>query len=329
VRGGAKGGKKMDVLVTGGTGFIGSEVVRVLLKRGERVTAFDINPSTKLLEDVKDKVKVVRGDLGNFSHVLSVVKESKPRVIYHLGGMLSVPSDADPQAAFRANAMGTFHVLEAARLFDVEKVLFSSTLATYGLNIREGRIDDFTLQRPELFYGCTKVFCELMGLFYRRKYGLDYRGVRYPSIVGPGVKTPGIVQYNAWVIEECAKGRPYTVYVRPDTRCPIMYYKDAARAIVMLGDAPRESIQMVNYVVAGPTPAASAQELVDMVRAKIPGAKIDFKVDEEKQKIIDKLVLPVDDSLARKEWGWYPEYDQERIVEDFLEELRNHPERYD
>jgi threonine 3-dehydrogenase len=319
----------MDVLVTGGTGFIGSEVVRVLLKRGERVTAFDINPSTKLLEDVKDKVKVVRGDLGNFSHVLSVVKESKPRVIYHLGGMLSVPSDADPQAAFRANAMGTFHVLEAARLFDVEKVLFSSTLATYGLNIREGKIDDFTLQRPELFYGCTKVFCELMGLFYRRKYGLDYRGVRYPSIVGPGVKTPGIVQYNAWVIEECAKGRPYTVYVRPDTRCPIMYYKDAARAIVMLGDAPRESIQMVNYVVAGPTPAASAQELVDMVRAKIPGAKIDFKVDEEKQKIIDKLVLPVDDSLARKEWGWYPEYDQERIVEDFLEELRNHPERYD
>lgn len=329
MRGGAKGGKKMDVLVTGGTGFIGSEVVRVLLKRGERVTAFDINPSTKLLEDVKDKVKVVRGDLGNFSHVLSVVKESKPKVIYHLGGMLSVPSDADPQAAFRANAMGTFHVLEAARLFDVEKVLFSSTLATYGLNIREGRIDDFTLQRPELFYGCTKVFCELMGLFYRRKYGLDYRGVRYPSIVGPGVKTPGIVQYNAWVIEECAKGRPYTVYVRPDTRCPIMYYKDAARAIVMLGDAPRESIQMVNYVVAGPTPAASAQELVDMVRAKIPGAKIDFKVDEEKQKIIDKLVLPVDDSLARKEWGWYPEYDQERIVEDFLEELRNHPERYD
>jgi threonine 3-dehydrogenase len=319
----------MDVLVTGGTGFIGSEVVRVLLKRGERVTAFDINPSTKLLEDVKDKVKVVRGDLGNFSHVLSVVKESKPKVIYHLGGMLSVPSDADPQAAFRANAMGTFHVLEAARLFDVEKVLFSSTLATYGLNIREGKIDDFTLQRPELFYGCTKVFCELMGLFYRRKYGLDYRGVRYPSIVGPGVKTPGIVQYNAWVIEECAKGRPYTVYVRPDTRCPIMYYKDAARAIVMLGDAPRESIQMVNYVVAGPTPAASAQELVDMVRAKIPGAKIDFKVDEEKQKIIDKLVLPVDDSLARKEWGWYPEYDQERIVEDFLEELRNHPERYD
>ncbi len=319
----------MSVLVTGGTGFIGAEVVRILVARGEEVTAFDINPSTKLLQDLAGKLRVIRGDLGNFSHVLSAVKECRPSAMYHLGGMLSVPSDADPQASFRANAMGTFHVLEAARLFDVEKVLFSSTIATYGLDIREGKIDDYTLQRPQLFYGCTKVFSELMGLFYRRKYGLDFRGVRYPSIVGPGVKTPGIVQYNAWVIEECAKGRPYVMYVRPETRCPVMYFKDAARAIVMLGDAPKEAIQMVNYVVAGPSPAASAQELVDMVKAKLPGAKIQFQVDEEKQKIIDRLILPLDDSLARKEWGWKPEYDQERIVEDFLEELRAHPERYE
>lgn len=318
----------MNVLVTGGTGFIGAQVVRLLLSRGEKVMALDINPSTKLLDDVADRVEVVRGDLGNFSHVLSAVKRCRPRVIYHLGGMLSVPSDADPQASFRANAMGTFHVLEAARLFDVEKVLFSSTIATYGLDIRQDKIDDYTLQRPELFYGCTKVFSELMGLFYRRKYGLDFRGVRYPSIVGPGVKTPGIVQYNSWVIEECAKGRPYTMYVRPDTRCPVMYFKDAARAMVMLGDAPKESIKVVNYVVAGPTPAASAQELVDMVRARVPGARIDFQVDEEKQAIIDRLILPLDDSTARDEWGWRPDYDQERIVEDFLEELRLHPERY-
>ncbi len=178
----------MSVLVTGGTGFIGAEVVRILVARGEEVTAFDINPSTKLLQDLEGKVRVIRGDLGNFSHVLSAVKECGPAAIYHLGGMLSVPSDADPQASFRANAMGTFHVLEAARLFEVGKVLFSSTIATYGLDIREGRIDDYTLQRPQLFYGCTKVFSELMGLFYRRKYGLDFRGVRYPSIVGPGSK---------------------------------------------------------------------------------------------------------------------------------------------
>ena len=319
----------MSTLVTGGTGFIGAQVVRVLLEKGEKdIVVFDINPSTKLLDDVADKVEVVRGDLGNFSHVLSLVKNVRPTVIYHLGGMLSVPSDADNAASFRANAMGTFHVLEAARLFEVPQVLFSSTLATYGLDVRDDAVNDYTLQRPQLFYGATKVFCELMGLFYKRKFGLDFRGVRYPSIVGPGVKTPGVVQYTSWVIEECAKGNPYTMYVKPETKCPIMYFKDAARAIVMLGEAPLTVIKMVNYVIAGVTPIATAQELVDMVKARIPTAQIDFEPDLELQKILDKLLLPVDDSIARKEWNWKPEYNQERIVDDFLEEMRMHPQRY-
>jgi threonine 3-dehydrogenase len=319
----------MSVLVTGGTGFIGAQVVRILLEKGEkRPVVFDINPSAKLLDEAADQVEVVRGDLGNFSHVLNVIKTFKPKVVYHIGGMLSVPSDADPAASFRANAMGTFHVLEAAKLFEVAQVLFSSTIATYGIDVRDPIVDDYTLQRPQLFYGCTKVFSELLGQFYKRKHGLDFRGVRYPSIVGPGVKTPGVVQYNAWAIEECARGRPYTMYVKPETRCPVMYFKDAARAIVMLGEAPVENIKMVNYIIAGPAPAASAQELVDLVRARVPGASIDFQVDEKRQKIIDGFTKPLDDSLARKEWGWKPEYDQERIVDDFLQEMKMHPRRY-
>ena len=319
----------MSILVTGGTGFIGAQVVRALLEKGEKgIAVFDISSSTKLLDDVADRIELVRGDLGNFSHVLSVVRTFKPGVIYHLGGMLSAPSDADHAASFRANAMGTLHVLEAARLFEVPQVLFSSTLATYGLDMREKIIDDYTLQRPQLFYGATKVFCELMGLFYRRKFGLDFRGVRYPSIVGPGVKTPGVVQYTSWVIEECAKGNSYTIYVKPDTRCPVMYFKDAARAILMLGEAPVKNIKMVSYVIAGATPIASAQELADMVKARLPGARIHFEPDLELQKILDKLLLPIDDAIARKEWNWNPEYDQERIVDDFLEEMRLHPHRY-
>lgn len=319
----------MGIVITGGTGFIGAEVVRILLEKGETdIVVFDINPSTKLLGGVEDKVEVVRGDLGNFSHVLNVVKLAKPKAIYHLGGMLSVPSDADPVASFRANAMGTFHVLEAARLFDVPQVLFSSTIATYGLHTRVDVIDDYTLQRPQLFYGVTKVFSEHMGLFYKRKHGLDFRGLRYPSIVGPGVKTPGVVQYTSWVIEECAKGNPFTLHVKPETRCPVMYFKDAALAIAKLADRPVADIQMVNYVVAGITPIASAQELVDIVKQRIPDAHIKFKPDPELQAILDKLLLPLDDSLARKEWGWMPSYDQEQTVDDFLNELKVHPERY-
>jgi threonine 3-dehydrogenase len=319
----------MSTLITGGTGFIGAEIVRLLLEKGEKdLFVFDINPSTKLLDEVADQVEVVRGDLGNFSHVMNIVKTCKPQVIYHLGGMLSVPSDADHAASFRANAMGTFHILEASKLFAVPQVLFSSTLATFALDIQEDVISDYTIQRPQLFYGATKVFCELMGMFYKRKFGLDFRSVRYPSIVGPGVKTPGVVQYTSWVIEECAKGNPYTMYVKPETKCPVMYFKDGAKSIVKLGEAPVEDIKMVNYLIDGATPTASAQELVDIVRKKIPGAQISFDPDLDLQKMLDKFLLPLDDSIAKKEWNWTPEYDQEQIVDDFLEEMKQHPERY-
>lgn len=320
----------MSILVTGGTGFIGAQVVRLLLEKGEKeIVAFDINPSTKRLAEVEDQIEVVRGDLGNFSHVLSIVRTIRPKAIYHLGGMLSVPSDADHAASFRANAMGTFHVLEAARLFEVPQVFFSSTLATYGLDIRQEEVNDYTLQRPQLFYGCTKVFSEHMGLFYKRKFGLDFRGIRYPSIVGPGVKTPGVVQYTSWAIEESAKGSPYTICVKPETKCPVMYFKDAALAMVKIAEASLVDIKMVNYVVAGATPIATAQELADIVENRLPEAQIDFKPDLELQKILDKLLLPINDAFARKEWGWRSEYDQERIVDDFLKEMTMYPERYE
>lgn len=318
----------MTILITGGTGFIGAEVARLLLEKGEKKpVVFDINPALHRLDDVAEQTEVVRGDLGNFSHVLNVVEAVRPKAIYHLGGMLSVPSDADPSSALRANVLGTFHVLEAARLFEVPQVLFSSTLATYARDIQEEVISDYTLQRPQLFYGAAKVFCEHLGLFYKRKYGLDFRGVRYPSIVGPGVKTPGVVQYTSWAIEESAKGKPFTIWVTPDASIPVMYFKDAARALVLLSEAPVQNIKMVNYVIAGPTPSPSAGELAELVRAKVPGAQIDFKPDPERQGSV--AFQPIDDSNARKEWNWAPHYyNQERIVDDFLRELELHPKRY-
>jgi threonine 3-dehydrogenase len=319
----------MTMLVTGGTGFVGAEVVRLLLAKGEHEpVAFDLNPSTQRLDDVAEHARVVRGDLGNFSHVLDVVQRTRPTVIYHLGGMLSVPSEADPAAALRANALGTFHVLEAARLFGVPRVVFSSTIGTYGLDIQQPVIDDYTLQRPQLFYGATKLFCEHMGLFYKRKHGLDFRAVRYPGVVGPGIKTPGVGQYASWAIEEAAKGAPFTIWVTPETRCPIIYFKDAARAFVELAAAPVARIKTVNYLIAGATPIASAGELAAVVRTKVPGAQIDFKPDLQLQPILDKLFLPIDDRHARDEWDWHSEYDQERVVDDFLDELQRHPQRY-
>jgi threonine 3-dehydrogenase len=317
----------MNILITGGMGFIGAEIARLLVGRGScNVTLFDVKDSRERIEDVADAVSVVLGDVGNFSHVLDAVRASRADVVYHLGSMLSVPSDQDPPAAFHVNAMGTFHVFEAARLLGVSKVVFSSSIATYGRDLGEGPTDDLALQRPEIFYGACKLFGEHMGLFYRRKYGIDYRCVRYPSIVGPGVRTPGSLQYTSWVIENAAKGRPFTMWVRPDTRVPILYFKDAALATVALADAPADRITMINYLLSGPRP--TALELTDAVKSRFPEAEIHFEVDDELQSRLDQAIRPLDDRFAREEWGWKPSYDLEGMVDDFLAELTQHPHRY-
>jgi len=309
-------------LITGGAGFVGLEVARQLLDRGETgITVFSRNPSQHRLGDLHDRVTAVAGDVGNFSHVLDVVKACRPAVIYHLGAMLSVPSEADPASAIQTNAMGTFYVLEAARLFEVGQVVFSSSIGTYGFGLPEGPIDDLTLQRPMFFYGATKAFGEHMGLFFKRKYGLDFRGIRYPSVIGPGVTTPGAVQYTSWMIEHAVQGKPFTVWVTPETRMPVMHVSEAATATIGLAEAPVADIRMVNYLVDGMKPTPSAGEIAEMVRAKIPGAEIDFQPDPAIHVLIDQMVRPLDDAIARSEWGWQPTHSLERIVDAFVEAM--------
>ena len=308
----------MTVLITGGAGFVGLGIAQQLLKNDEEIVIFSRNPSPNRLGDLANCVKAVAGDVGNFSHILDVVKRFRPRIIYHLGAMLSVPSDADPASAIQTNAMGTFYVLEAARMFDVERVVFSSSVGTYGTDMPEGPIDDYTIQRPVFFYGAPKTFGEHMGLFYKRKYGLDFRGIRYPSVIGPGVTTSGAVQYTSWVIEHAAQGRPFTIWVRPDTAMPIMYLTEAAAATIRLADAPVECIKTVNYVGDGVKPTPSAGDLAQAVRAKVPGAIIEFQPDPAIQDALDDMIRPLDDAKAREEWGWQPTHSLEKIVEDFL-----------
>ena len=311
----------MATLITGGAGFVGLEVARQLLDGGETdVTVFSRNPSPARLGDLTDRVNAVAGDVGNFSHVLDVVKTTRPEVIYHLGAMLSVPSDADPASAIQTNAMGTFYVLEAARLFDVRQVIFSSSIGSYGRDIEGETLTDTTLQRPVLFYGATKAFGEHMGLVFKRKYGLDFRGIRYPSVVGPGVTTPGIVQYTSWMIEESAKGNPFTVWTTPETTVPIMYITEAAAATVQLAQAPLENIKMVNYLVDGAKPTPTAGEMAEAVRAKIPNAQIDFVPDPTKPMLHGRWQT-IDDSSAREEWGWQPTHDLSSMIDDFLASL--------
>ena len=211
-------------------------------------------------------------------------------------------------------------MLEAARLFDVPQVLFASSVVTYGPGLEVESISDTTLQRPQLFYGATKVFGEHMGQYYKTRYGIDFRGLRYPSVVGPNVTTPAVVQFTSWVIEQSARGNAYEMPVSTSARVPIMYYKDAARAMIELGNAPLKSIKTGMYNIAGISPVPSAEELATCIKSRVPGARITFLPDSDATSGLENLP-PMSDVNAHAEWGWTPQYDLDGTVDDFLEEM--------
>jgi threonine 3-dehydrogenase len=319
----------MSILVTGGTGFIGVGLAHKLVEKGEDVVLFDVAPQYERVAELKDKVKVVQGDLKVWPEVLNVVKENEVEGIFHLGSMLSTPSDNNPWASFQVNVVGTMHVLEAARLFGVKRMVFPSSIVTFGLGAGEVLTDE-TIQRPITMYGSGKLYGELLGRFYRRKFGLDFRCLRYCSVIGPGVKTMAVTQYNAWMIENAALGKPYECFVTEDTAIPVMYFKDAIRAIAMLYDAPEEQIKTVCYNVSGVSPAQTARELELAIKKFIPGAKITYKPDPSVMEYHKAQKVKIfDDRRAREEWGWEPAHsDVEKVVEDFIQEVRTRAHFY-
>jgi nucleoside-diphosphate-sugar epimerase len=315
------------VLVTGATGFIGAHLLRLLIEMGvDRVVAGDIEGTTKHLEGILNKVEVVRTDVCSFSSVLRLVSGCKPRVIYHLAAVSAPGCDVDPETGIRTNAIGTYHILEAARLLDVEQVIFASSIRIFSAAPGgDPELHDYSLARPETIYGAATLFAENIGLVYRTQYGFDYRGLRLPVVVGPGATTRGLLEYFNAVIASSVNDMPYTIYVAPYTRIPVMHVEDAARALFELAQAPLAQIRTVNYIVLGPTPPPTAQELVSAINLKIPTARINFEVNHQLQQII-KAVLPqrFDDRYAREEWGWNYRYDVLNIVDDFLADVKRH-----
>jgi nucleoside-diphosphate-sugar epimerase len=320
----------MSILITGGTGFIGAEIVRQLLNEGidHAIHVAHRRGRFERIRDLIDQVTLHQLDLADPEAIGALVDKTRPDVIFHFGAVLTGPGQANPQSAVEANAIGTYALLEAARLADVRQIVFASSIGTYGSDIRAPIIDDETIQRPITVYGVTKVFGEHLGAFYRRRYGLDFRCLRYPSIIGPGVTTPSVVQYTSWAIEESAKGNAFTITVRPDFAVPVMYYKDAARAAIGLSRAQHENLVTFTYLVDGHRPTPTAAQLADSVRTRLPEARIDFAPDPEVQPMLDEAVRPIDDSRARAEWAWTPKYDLDKMVADFLVEMDAHPGRF-
>lgn len=320
----------MRALITGGCGFLGSTLARSLMKEGLRPVLLDVAPIGPVLNDVRDGFDYVHGSQTNLSFLLSCVQEHAIDTVFHLGGMLSAPSERDPWSAFDVNVVGTYNVLEACRIGGVKQVIYGSTIATYSQDIATDFIDDRTLQRPTSMYGTTKVFGELLGRFYRRKFGLDFRGVRLPSVVGPGAKTAHMSIYNAWAIEYPLRGKPYRLLCEPKTRCPVIYFKDAARSLLELSRAPQTQIQTIVYNLAGIIPAFSAEELVQEVKRRVPDADLRFHPDPLIVELLRELgQLRILDEAARREWGWSPHYSLTAMIDDFMEEFRQNRHWYE
>jgi len=308
----------MTILITGGTGFIGAEIVRLLVNSGhDDVVVAHRSGNFDRIGDIIDRVQTVQADLGDDRAIDTLVQDTRPDQLFHFGATLTGPGEADPAALIRSNVSGVITLFEAARQAGTKQLIFASSIGTYGRDLApDGPVSDLSLQRPNTLYGVSKVFAENLGAWYRSKHNLDFRSLRYPAIVGPGVTTKSLAQYTSWMIEQPALGQPFSVWTGPQTVIPILYYKDAARAAVELAAAPIDRIISMNYLVDGP-PTPNAGQIADAVRAHLADADISFDIDPEAAVSLARN-LTIDDSAARSEWGWNPAFDLDAMIADII-----------
>ena len=315
----------MAKLITGGLGFIGTYLARTLLEKGEEVVLFDVITHSPLIKDLKNKVKMVQGDLASWADVLHTIRDHKIDAIYHTGALLSASAEEKPITAYHVNAGGTFHVLEAARLFKVKRVIYLSTIASYGLGIPD-IVNEDTIQMPISMYGVTKVFSERLGEYYYRKFGVDFRGVRLPAVIGPGRGGGGASAYSTLMISEPALGRPYEVFVEEDVRMPLLYVKDAVDCLIRLYEAKDTRLKRRVYCIAGFSP--TAKEIFNAVKKVLPKADLRFKPNKELTEIVRSWPKFLDETRAKEEWGWKTQYNLNDSVKSFIQEVQAHPEIY-
>ncbi|MFC1992753.1 NAD-dependent epimerase/dehydratase family protein [Chloroflexota bacterium] len=311
-------------MITGGFGFIGRHLARMLLEKGDNVTIFDVVPGTPFLEDVMDKLTVKIGNLEDLVQVASTVQENKIDNIYHLGAILPPASEQNPSRTFATNVTGTFNVLEAARMFKVKNVLFTSTMVTY----QKGDMfvpDDYP-QRPETFYGMSKVCGERMGEVYWQKHGVNFRGVRYTIVNGPGRGGIAPGQIVVWTFQAAAMGKPFKAFLEADTEMGTIYVKDAAKLLIDLKDADESKLTRRVYTL--PSTMISPQRLIDVAKKHVPGADISYKVNENMMNMVNSLNMArrLDPSLAEQDWNAKLAYDLDETMKDYIKqgkEFRN------
>lgn len=355
---------RAPILITGGTGFIGSYLAMALMERGENVVLFDRDYDLRRIkgfgeaaggrfDKVKDRLTFVQGDLSLLPHVLALFDTHQPKSVYHLGALLSAGAEANATMGFQVDIVGTWNVLEAARLYCQHKgmppvkVLFPSTIASFGDHIAadiKSNVPNEAPQCPTTVYGVAKVSSERVGEYYHRRGWVNFRALRFPSVIGASRGPGGTTVYSTLMIQLPSQGKAYEVYVGENLRLAILYVKDAVAALLALHDADEAKLgssddtlknQQIRRVfnlrgiVGGDNLPPTARQIADEVIKQLPGAKITFKSDAAMERTVSGFGI-LDDTVARAEWlpaGELKFLNLADAVGDFLNEVEKYPTR--
>lgn len=308
------------ILVTGAAGQIGSELTLTLRKRygTENVIASDY--SRKYQGELLKSGPFEFADARSYDEMKAICDKYAIGTIYHLAALLSATGEANPQLAWDININGLLTVLEISRQKKCS-VFTPSSIGAFGPSTpKEGTPQD-TVQRPTSMYGITKVSGELLCDYYFLKYNTDTRGLRYPGIISyvapPG---GGTTDYAVDIYYKALEEKKYTCFLKSDTKLDMMYMPDAINAAINLMEADPANLvhrNAFNVTAMNFTP----EKLSEAIKKFIPDFKINYSVDPVRQGIADSWPDYMDDSAARAEWGWSPQYDLAGMTEDMLKNL--------
>ncbi len=303
------------ILVTGSVGQIGSELTLELRKRyGNDNVVAGVN-RTQPTGLLKDSGPWELANCTDFEQLKSVVKKYEIDTIYHLAAILSGVAEAKPDLAWNVNINGLYNVLEIAREFNC-KVFIPSSIGAFGPSTPPDKTPQDTIQRPT-----TKVSGELICDYYYKRFGVDTRGVRYPGIISndtlPG---GGTTDYAVEIYYEAIRNKKFTCNLKAGTFMDMMYMPDAINAAIQLMEA--DSDKLIHRNAFNVTAMSFDPEIIAAsIKKVIPEFTMDYNVDEVKQGIADSWPNSLDDSTAKEEWGWNPEYDLEAMTKDMLSVL--------
>jgi len=309
------------ILVTGALGQIGSELTSELRNRygSDSVIASDIK-SDKSSPVVTDG-PWTRLDITDADAVDKTIVDMDVDSVFHMAAILSATGEQNPQLCWKVNMDGTLNILEAARKLNLFRIVIPSSIAAFGPETPRENTPQETILRPKTMYGVTKVSGELLCDYYVRKFNIDVRGLRYPGIISsetlPG---GGTTDYAVDIYYKAVQEGRYTCFVKKDTMLPMMYMPDCIKATLDLAEADFEKLVHHSDFNVGAL-SVTAGQIAESIRKHIPDFEVDYEPDY-RQAIADTWPMGVDDSVAREEWGWKPDWDLDSMTADMLEKLR-------